>query len=245
MRQLLHISFPVHHTASRPHSLAYLSNPGLSFPMKCSLLETENLTSTNGCIFSRALCHKITLLFRFSETGNGIAEIERSTLLKASANLRKQKAWFFRVLISIALYLVTVRVPFDCICNDESFTLVSDRSGLQAGDRSDRQHVISAHLWGVWPDQRHTAKFPSEAGWAGKALKKSKCWVFWWKILHLAISCGLTVFNLWPVCLWIQAYWEGAYIAVKAFMPPPEKLECENQSCEKHQILHRCHDNHN
>lgn len=139
--------------------------------MKCSLFETENLTSTNGCIFSRALCHKTTLLSPFSETGNEIAEIGRSTLLKASANLRKHKAWFLRVLISIALYLITVQVPFDCICNYETFTLVSGRKGLQAGDWSDQQHVISAHLWGVWPDQRHTAKFPPEVGWAGKALK--------------------------------------------------------------------------
>lgn len=172
MRQLLCVSLPVHPTASRPHSLAYLSNPGLSFPMKCSLFETEKLTSTNGCIFSRALWHKMILLLSpFSETGNGIAEIGRSTLLKASANLRKHKAWFFRVLISIALYLVTVQVPFDSVCNHESFTLVSGRRRLQAEDWSDQQHVISAHLWGVWPDQRHPAKFPSEASWAGKALK--------------------------------------------------------------------------
>ena len=171
-RRLLRVSLPIHHTASRPHSLAFLSNPGLRFSVKCSLFETENLTSTNGCIFSRALCHKMILLSPFTETGNRIAEIGRSTLLKASANLREHKVWFFRVLISIALYLVTAQVPFDCVCNHESFTLVSDRGGSHAVDQSNRQPIISDQLWGVWPDQRHAAKFSSEASWAAKALKK-------------------------------------------------------------------------
>lgn len=78
MRWLLHISLPVHHAASYPYSLVYLSNPRMSFSVKCSLFETENLTNANGYIFSRALCHKMILLSPFSETENGIAEIGRS-----------------------------------------------------------------------------------------------------------------------------------------------------------------------
>lgn len=129
----------VHFSPCSSHSLSCSftcrsSNPELSFPVKCSLFETENLTSANGCIFSGALCHKMVLLSLFLETGNRVAEIGRSTLLKASANLRKHKGWLFGVLISIALYLVPVPIPFDCICHHESFTLVSGRMGSQAGD---------------------------------------------------------------------------------------------------------------
>lgn len=182
---------------------AHLSNPGFSIPMKCSLFETENLTSTNGCIFSRALCHKMIPLSLFLETGSGVAEVGRSAPLKASANLRKHKAGFFRVLFSTALYLVTVQVPFGCACNLESFTLVSGRRGSWAGDQSHQQHVISALLWGVWPQQRHTAKFPSEAGWAGKALKKQMLCFLMENITSL--GCGWIVSSLWLVSLWIQA----------------------------------------
>lgn len=75
---------------------AHLSNPGPSIPMKCSLFEAENLTSTNGCTFSRALCHKMITLSPFLEMGSRVAERGRSTPLKASANLRKHKAGFFQ-----------------------------------------------------------------------------------------------------------------------------------------------------
>lgn len=81
--------------------------------------------------------------------------------VKASANLKEHKAWFFRALVSIALCVVT-KFPFDCVCSSESFTPVSGRS---------EQHVISAHHWGAWPDQRHTWKLPSEAAQAGTSLK--------------------------------------------------------------------------
>lgn len=183
-RLLVPISLPAHQTASCSHSLAYLWSA-----LPSSLKTSPALMDAS----SWALCHKMTLLSPFSEMRNRIAEIGRSMLLKASANLRYHKAWFFGVLISIALCVVTAQVPFDCFCSRESFALVSGRS--------EQQPIISAHHWGVWPDQRHTRKFLSEADWAGKALTASMLGLF---VVNVTSS-----YQLWPNSFQLVAHPAG------------------------------------
>lgn len=228
MRLLVPLPLPVHQTASCSHS--HISKVLFPWAWKPA--------STNGCIFSGALCHKMILLSLFSEMGNGIAELGRSTLQKASANLKEHQAWFFRALVSIALCVVTALFPFDCICSSESFTPVSGRS---------EQRVISARHWGAWPDQRHTWKLPSEVAQAGTSLKKLTAESLDGKypLSYQQPSMG---FSWWPIIWSCQGLHKNKSCfsmnssLLERCKPPRllqrhlEKLQCENQSCGKHRV---------
>lgn len=95
----------------------FITQPLSSFPL-CTFLTLSSAFlwralslwgwkphSTNGCTFSRALCHQMIPLSLFLEMGSRAAETGRSTALKASANLRKHKAGFFRVLFFHSTFL--------------------------------------------------------------------------------------------------------------------------------------------